>query len=145
MLVTMPMVVIMIMFVAVVVVLVMVVTMVMMMIIFMFAMLAVVAAKPHMHLYTLNATALPGLAIKKKLILKTELCELGFQVVWADPKVDHGGKVHVAADSGKAVVIKNLHKTPVNKMLPGNTRLWQARLSGYLPEWQYKSFVLHKK
>ena len=71
------------------------------------------SAKPHMYLHALYAAALLGLALKAKLVLKAQLGKLGFEVIGADPKINHGGKIHVAADSRKAVVVKNLHKTPV--------------------------------
>ena len=77
------------------------------------------AGKPHMHLHTLNAAALLWLTLQTKLVLKAQLGKLCLKILWADAKIDHGGKIHVAADSGKAVVIKNLHKTPVKKVQPG--------------------------
>ena len=83
------------------------------------AVVIITVAKSHMNLHTLNAAALLWLALQTKLILKTQLCKLGLKILWADAKIDHGGKIHVATDSGKAVVIKNLHKTPVKKVQPG--------------------------
>lgn len=96
----------------------------MMVITLMFSMLAVAAvviitAKPYMNLHTLNAAALLWLTLQTKFVRKTQLCKLGCKILWADAKIDHGGKIHVATDSGKAVVIKNLHKTPVKKVQPG--------------------------
>lgn len=79
----------------------------------------IIAAKPHMHLHTLNAAALLWLTLQAKLVLKAQLGKLGLKILWADAKIDHGGKIHVATDSGKAVVIKNLHKTPVKLVQPG--------------------------
>ena len=83
------------------------------------AVLIITAAKPYMNLHTLNAAALLWLALQTKLVRKAQLGKLGFKILWADAKIDHGGKIHVATDSGKAVVIKNLHKTPVKLVQPG--------------------------
>ena len=83
------------------------------------AVFIIAAAKPHMHLHTLNAAALLWLTLQAKLVLKAQLGKLGLKILWADAKIDHGGKIHVATDSGKAVVIKNLHKTPVKLVQPG--------------------------
>ena len=98
------------------------VTVIVMVAIFMLTILTVLAAlilaaaKPHMHLHALNAVALLGLALQTIFVFEPKLGKLCLQVVWAHTKINHGGKVHVAADSGKAVVIKNLHKTPVKKV-----------------------------
>ena len=67
----------------------------------------------HMHLHALDAAPFLGQAFKGKLILKAKLGQLIPEVVGADSKINHGRQIHVAADSGKAVVVKNFHKTPV--------------------------------
>jgi hypothetical protein len=91
--------------------------------------LAMTAAKPYMNLHTLNAAALLWLTLQAKFVRKTQLCKLGCKILWADAKIDHGGKIHVATDSGKAVVIKNLHKTPVKKVQPGRCPVESATVA----------------
>ena len=90
------------------------------------------AGKPHMHLHTLNTAAFLGLTFQTKFVLKPKPGELGLQIIRADAKINHGGKVHVAADSGKTVVVENLHITPVTRYCPADSRLWQALLPGTL-------------
>ena len=106
----------------------------------------VAAAKPHMHLHALNAVSLLGLALQTKFVFQPKLGKLCLQVVCADPKINHGGKVHVAADSGKTVVVENFHITPVTRYC------WQIASYGrrccsvhLLSAWQYRGFGLHKE
>ena len=120
---------------AVLMIMVMMVIVAVMVVIFMLTVLTALilaAAKPHMHLHALNAVSLLGLALQTKFVFQPKLGKLCLQVVCADLKINHGGKVHVAADSGKTVVVENFHITPVTRYCPADSRLWQALLPGTL-------------
>ena len=107
--------------------------------------LILAAAKPHMHLHALNAVALLGLALQTIFVFEPKLGKLCLQVVWAHTKINHGGEVHVAADSGKAVVVENLHITPVKKVQPGRDPITSSTGCPILAERHYRSFAQHKK
>ena len=66
----------------------------------------------HMNLHPLNAVTFFWLTLERKLIINGELGQFGLQVIGADPKINQGGQIHIAADSGKAIVIQYLHKAP---------------------------------
>ena len=70
------------------------------------------AVQVHMNLHPLNAVALFWLALERKFVTNGEFCQFGPQVVGANPKINQGGQIHVAADSGKTIVIQYLHKAP---------------------------------
>ena len=66
----------------------------------------------HMNLHPLNAVTFFWLTLERKLIINGELGQFGLQVIGADPKINQGGQIHIAADSGKTIVIQYLHKAP---------------------------------
>lgn len=70
------------------------------------------AVQVHMNLHPLDAIAFFWLALERKFVTNGEFCQFGPQVVGADPKINQGGQIHVAADSGKTIVIQYLHKAP---------------------------------
>lgn len=108
--------------------------------------LILAAAKPHMHLHALNAVSLLGLALQTKFVLQPQLGKLCLQVVCADPKINHGGKVHVAADSGKTVVVENFHITPVTRYCRQIASYGRRCCPVHLVSaWQYRGFGLHKE
>jgi len=44
------------------------------------------------------------------IAVKVETFKLCAKVVFVDPKIDKGGEIHIAADTGEAIVIENSHR-----------------------------------
>ena len=76
------------------------------------AVLVLLAVQAHMNLHPQDAIAYFWLTLKLKLVINGELGQFGLEVIGADPKINQGGQIHIAADSGKAIVIQYLHKAP---------------------------------
>ena len=70
----------------------------------------------HMNLHPLNPAAFFWLTLERKLVIYGELCQFCLQVIGADPKINRGGQIHIAADSGKTIVIQYLHKAPARNV-----------------------------
>ena len=66
----------------------------------------------HMNLHPLNAVTFFWLTQERELVINVELCQFCLEIIGADPKINQGGQIHVAADSGKTIVIQYLHKAP---------------------------------
>jgi len=74
------------------------------------------AVQTHMNLHPLNPVAFFWLTLERKLVINGELCQFGLEVIGADPKINQGGQIHIAADSGKTIIIQYLHKAPARGM-----------------------------
>ena len=70
----------------------------------------------HMNLHPLNPAAFFWLTLERKLVIYGELCQFCLQVIGADPKINQGSQIHVAADSGKTIVIQYLHNAPARNV-----------------------------
>ena len=74
------------------------------------------AVQVHVNLHPLNAVTFLWLTLERKLVINGELCQFCLEIIGADPKINQGSQIHVAADSGKTIVIQYLHNAPARNV-----------------------------
>jgi hypothetical protein len=63
----------------------------------------------HVHTRSVNAAALVVRNAHRELVVDAQPGKLGREAVRIHAQIDHGRKVHVAADAAKAIIVQDIH------------------------------------